>query len=86
MDGFGTLTREQQLALANERLNFFGMSRRGNSSKQALTYLEWGGFRGEAKVGFEIPVEPLVRTEMSRIETLMEQRLQAMIDSMLKGL
>lgn len=85
MEGFGKLTREQQLALANERLNFFGLSRRANSSKQALSYLEWGGLKGGAKVGYEIPVEPLVRTEMSRIEVLMEQRLQAMIDAMLRG-
>ena len=48
--------------------------------------LEWGGFNSEAVVGFEIPVVPVLSAEVSRVETLVEQRRQVMIDFLLKGL
>ena len=88
MEGFDRLTEAQQRQVVNWSENFHAISARANQSRQEKSFLDWGGHLGRLKSergpsGFVYPVEPLVRTEMSRIERLMEERIQYMIDQML---
>ena len=88
MEGFDRLTEVQQSQVVNWSENFHAISARANQSRQEKSFLDWGGYLGRLKSergpsGFVYPVEPLVRTEMSRIERLMEERIQYMIDQML---
>ena len=87
MEGFDRLTEAQQRQVVNWSENFHAISARANLSRQEKSFVQWEGFLGEkgkrGPSGFVYPVEPLVRTEMSRIERLMEERIQYMIDQML---
>ena len=87
MEGFDRLTEAQQYQVVNWSENFHAISARANLSRQEKSFVQWEGFLGEkgkrGPSGFTHPVEPLVRTEMSRIERLMEERIQYMIDQML---
>ena len=87
MEGFDRLTEAQQRQVVNWSENFHAISARANQSRQEKSFVQWEGFLGEkgkrGPSGFVYPVEPLVRTEMSRIERLMEERIQYMIDQML---
>ncbi|AOS46805.1 hypothetical protein BH719_02075 [Pauljensenia hongkongensis] len=87
MEGFDRLTEAQRDQVVNWSENFHAISARANQSRQNKSFVQWEGFLGEkgkrGPSGFVYPVEPLVRTEMSRIERLMEERIQYMIDQML---
>lgn len=87
MEGFDRLTEAQRDQVVNWSENFHAISARANQSRQNKSFVQWEGFLGEkgkrGPSGFVYAVEPLVRTEMSRIERLMEERIQYMIDQML---
>ena len=90
MEGFDRLTEAQRDQVVNWSENFHAISGRANQSRQNKSFLDWGGHLGRLKSergpsGFAHPVEPLVRTEMSRIERILEQRIQYMIDKLVAG-
>lgn len=90
MEGFDKLSRAQQSQIANWPENFWAISMRANRSRGDSYFADWGGHLGRLKSergpsGFAHPVEPLVRTEMSRIERILEQRIQYMIDKLVAG-
>jgi 5-methylcytosine-specific restriction endonuclease McrA len=78
MDGFGKLTREQQLEVLNNEENFVGLSKSANTSKGTKSYEEWTHYR-KGKTG-EIEVDPKFREEMMEKEKILEGKLQKQID------
>ncbi|WP_199502013.1 Hint domain-containing protein [Mucilaginibacter conchicola] len=80
MDGFGQLTREQQLAVLNNKENFIGLSGTANTSKGAKTYEQWTRYK---KGG--IDVDPAFREEMIKKTEEARQALQEQIQGLLKG-
>ncbi|QES75412.1 hypothetical protein F3K33_22445 [Clostridium diolis] len=82
MDGFGKLTKEQQLEVLNNPNNFIGLSKSANTSKGAKSYEEWTHYKKE-KIG-EIEVDPEFRNRMMKKEMEIERKLQKQIDDFVK--
>ncbi|OOM07381.1 phage late control D family protein [Clostridium saccharobutylicum] len=82
MDGFGKLTKEQQLEVLNNPENFIGLSKSANTSKGAKSYEEWTHYK-KGKIG-EIEVEQEFRNRMMEKEREMERKLQKQIDNFVK--
>lgn len=77
MEGFDTLTREQQLAVLNNPENFVGLSASANTSKGPKTFAEWTQHKSRG-----IDVDPDFRREMMEREQQLERRLQQQIDEL----
>ncbi|MGY0040401.1 hypothetical protein [Pedobacter sp. NJ-S-72] len=77
MEGFGELTKEQQLQVLNNPDNFIGLSESANCSKGSKTYQEW--LRHKSK---GIDVDPVFRNEMIQREAQIEGQLQQQIDNL----
>ncbi|MDF2904204.1 MAG: hypothetical protein K0S25_1842 [Bacillus sp. (in: firmicutes)] len=75
MDGFGTLTKEQQLEVLNNPENFAGLSKTANTSKGSKTFEEWTTYKKE-----NITVDPTFRGKMIEKSSEMEGKLQKQID------
>lgn len=73
MDGFGRLTREQQLAVLNNPDNFIGLSQTANTSKGSKSFEEWLEYKkGGIKVDENFRQGMIKRSEELR-ESLQEQ-------------
>lgn len=79
MDGFGKLTREQQLELLNYKDNFVGLSWSANASKGAKSYADWSIYKKDG-----IPIVKEFRKEMIAKEVQLEKNIQKKIDDMLE--
>jgi len=77
MEGFETLTREQQLSVLNNPDNFTGLSESANTSKGSKTYQEWTRHKSKG-----IDVDPAFRNEMMQREIQVERQLQQQIDNL----
>ncbi len=75
MEGFDTLTPEQQLNVLNNPDNFVGLSPSANTSKGPRTFSEWTRHKARG-----IDVEPNFRNEMISREQILEGQLQKQID------
>ena len=82
MDGFGKLTKSQQLEVLNNPDNFIGLSKSANTSKQSKSFEEWTHYK-KGKKG-EIEVDPEFRQKMIIIERELERKLQKQIDDLNK--
>jgi hypothetical protein len=78
MDGFGKLTEAQKLEVLNNPINYTGLSKSANTSKQSKSYEEWTHYK-KGKPG-EIEVNPEFREKMMVIEKDLERQLQKQID------
>ncbi|MCG7315356.1 hypothetical protein MHL30_19900 [Priestia flexa] len=78
MDGFGRLTREQQIEILNLKDNFVGLGKSSNASKGAHSWADW---KGHSKMG-EVPVN--VRMEMLEKEKQARESLKIAIEERLK--
>ncbi|NPC91235.1 hypothetical protein HOO54_02935 [Bacillus sp. WMMC1349] len=75
MEGFETLTYNQQKEIANFVENFIGLSETANKSKGPKSYVDWDIY----KIG-NIPVNPVFRKKMIVKEKELEIKIQKMID------
>ncbi|WP_339305164.1 hypothetical protein NST33_22715 [Paenibacillus sp. FSL L8-0435] len=80
MDGFGKLTKSQQLEVLNNPDNFIGLSKSANTSKQSKTFEEWTHYK-KGKKG-EIEIDSEFRQRMMIIEREIERKLQKQIDDL----
>ena len=78
MDGFGELTRDQQLEILNYEDNFVGLSQSANASKGAKSYADWTIYKKDGTL-----IDEAFRKEMIARETQLEKTIQKMIDDML---
>ncbi len=75
MEGFETLTYNQQKQIANYVENFIGLSETANTSKGSKSYADWYVYKKE-----NIPVNPRFREKMILKEKELEIEIQKMID------
>ena len=75
MEGFDTLTKEQQLAVLNNKENFVGLSESANCSKGSKSYNDWTRHKSKG-----IDVDPEFRQKMITRENALEGILQKQID------
>ncbi|MES9697549.1 T7SS effector LXG polymorphic toxin [Bacillus sp. JJ927] len=75
MEGFETLTYDQQKEVANYIENFIGLSESANTSKGPKSYTDWYIYKKE-----NIPVNPEFREKMILKEKELEIKIQEMID------
>ncbi|WP_327818802.1 DUF1524 domain-containing protein [Bacillus proteolyticus] len=78
MDGFGDLTKKQQLELLNNPENFTGLSKSANTSKQSKSYEKWTHYKKGTPD--EIEVSPDFRSKMITREKQLERILQKQIE------
>ena len=79
MDGFGKLTKEQQLKVLNNEENFIGLSETANTSKGSKSYEDWTIYK---KGG--IKVDETFRENMIKKTNELRGTLQTQIDNLLK--
>jgi hypothetical protein len=77
MEGFDTLTMEQQKEVLNFEENFVFISEAANKSKGSKSYEEWTVYKKE-----NIPVDPKFREEMITKSKELEKKLQKRIDDL----
>lgn len=82
MDGFEKLTYEQQLEVLNNPINFIGLSKAANASKQDKSYEEWTHYKKGTNE--EIEVNKAFREEMIEKEKVIAAELQKQIDELNK--
>ncbi len=75
MEGFETLTYNQQKEIANFVENFIGLSEAANTSKGSKSFADWYIYKKE-----NIPVNPEFREKMILKEKELEIKIQEMID------
>ena len=75
MEGFDTLTKEQQIEVLNYKDNFIGLSEAANKSKGSKSYSEWTTYKKE-----NIEVDSNFRTKMIEKEKQLEIDIQNQID------
>ncbi|OSX89393.1 hypothetical protein BTJ45_04930 [Bacillus mycoides] len=75
MEGFETLTYDQQKEVANYVENFIGLSESANTSKGPKSYTDWYIYKKE-----NIPVNPEFREKMILKEKELEIKIQEIID------
>ena len=80
MEGFEKLTYEQQLEVLNNPINFVGLSKSANTSKQNKTYEQWTHYKKGSSE--EIEVDKAFRAEMMAKEKSIEGQLQKQIDDL----
>ncbi|WP_082811199.1 Hint domain-containing protein [Chryseobacterium timonianum] len=79
MDGFGKLTKEQQITVLNNKGNFKGLSETANTSKGSKSYEEWTEYKKEG-----IKVDENFRQEMMKKAEEMRTTIQEQINNFLK--
>ncbi|MCA1202003.1 hypothetical protein [Priestia flexa] len=75
MEGFETLTYNQQKEIANFVENFIGLSEAANTSKGSKSFADWYIYKKE-----NIPVNPVFREKMILKEKELEIEIQKIID------
>jgi hypothetical protein len=75
MEGFDSLTYNQQKEIANFVENFIGLSEAANTSKGSKSFADWYIYKKE-----NIPVNPEFREKMILKEKELEIEIQKMID------
>ncbi|MGI2729789.1 hypothetical protein ACRS6Y_05440 [Bacillus cytotoxicus] len=75
MEGFETLTYNQQKEIADFVENFIGLSEAANTSKGSKSFADWYIYKKE-----NIPVNPEFREKMILKEKELEIKIQEMID------
>lgn len=77
MEGFETLTKEQQISVLNYEENFTGLSETANKSKGSKSYSDWTMYKKEG-----IEVSPEFRSRMMLKERELEVKIQNLIDEL----
>jgi hypothetical protein len=79
LEGFGKLTKEEQLSVLNNENNFIGLSKSANTSKGSKSFKEWTMHKKSGT-----PVNRKFREKMIKAEEELEVSLKKQINDFLK--